>query len=670
MATNGGLPGSLFQAVLIAAGAAVLWGIEDSPLPESSLGLDFLLWPVAIATGLSLAVDLVFRLQRASRLRAGLGLPEEFRPQVTVALLMVRRLLRHASWSALLLGAVVAVAGTQAEPRIYYTFIVGTGTVLAFMAVVRTASIPFPVVGMVFGLPWFRLLALGIVSLALQRQEWSTAYSFHSSPLLPALAAALGTGYLGSALRNIDKVSDRWANPDTPLLTVAVECVGLAAALATAAGGALMAWGILGSLPNISAAALDQWPDLLLGGWTMLYPSQLFEAKHLAAGFFMALGFARILPSAEGEGAGTDYRPLLKAGAYALSGYMAWLVAAHFAPLGHGYPMLGAAVASGLFAAAAAMVVRSFNPSPGGVLTNAARWLSQSTFRAFFLGASLVLYGLLLRPMLYEALWFAPVYEWLVVLAFAFVPINRLRREVRAEIVPEAAPPASWPNWSRHYQVSEERRDPRMVWLVILQQRFIDSGEWERVWHYLVGLLLRNEVPLESISDVFAPMRRCYLASATPRLRRRNEKVNMKHREAALVDAIARAEAALSLPSAPLETVDEAQLREVGTPFLDQGGGPEQLAVTLTAASWQRGADLDSAAALWFPLMTLVDDPVSGDGIRAYLRWVFWRIFRRGAPRWDRERRQRIIDGAASHLFGEGTYEDLPIATLLGQSKA
>ena len=654
MATNGGLTGSLFQAVLIAAGAVVLWGLEDTPLLESSLGLDFPLWPVAIATGLSLAVDLVFRLQRASRLRAALRLPEEFRPRVTLALLMVRRFLRHTSWSALLLGAVAALAGTQPEPRIYYAFIVGSGAVLAFMAAVRTASIPFPVVGMIFGFPWFRLLVLGVISLLLQQQEWTTTYGFHNSPLLPALAAALGAGYLGSALRNIGKVSDRWANPDTPLWTVGVECVGIAAALATAAAGALMAWGILGSLPNISAAALDQWPDLLAGGWVPLHFSRIFEAKELVAGFFLALGFARGLPSAEGDCTGTEYRPILKAGAYALSGYTAWLVAAKLAYLGHGYPLLGAAIAGGLFATAAAMVVRSLVPSPGGVLTDAARWLSQSTFRAFFLGASLVLYGLLLRPLLYEALWFAPVYEWLVVLAFAFVPINRLRKGVRAEIAPEAALPASWPDWSRHYQVSEKRPDARMVGLVALQRDFINTGEWEPVWHYLVGLLLRNGTAIESIPAVFAPMRRCYLASVTPSLQWRSEKVNVKQREVALTDAMAKAEAALALPSVPLETVDEAQLREVGTPFLDQGGGPEQLAVTLTVATWQRGADLGSAAAQWFPLMTLVDAPVSGRGIIAYLRWVFWRIFRRGTPHWDRERRQRIVDEAASQLFGEG----------------
>ena len=655
MAANGGLTGSLFQAALVAAGAAVLWGLEDSPLPESSLGLDFLLWPVAISVGLSLAIDLAFRLQRVSSLRAALRLPEEFRPRLTLALLMARRFLRYASWSALLLGAVAALAGTQPEPRIYYTFIVATGAVLAFIAAVRTASLPFPVVGLIFGFPWFRMLVLGVISLLLQQQEWAIAYGFHNSPLLPALAAMMGAGYLGSALRNIGKVSDRWANPDTPLWTVGVECVGIAAALTTAAGGALMAWGVLGSLPNISAAALDQWPDLLTGGWIQLYFGQLFEAKHLVAGFFLTLGFARVLPSAEEDRTGTEYRPLLKAGAYALSGYTAWLVAAKLAYLGHGYPLFGAAIAGGLFAAAAAMVVRSLVPRPGGVLTDAARWLSQSTFRAFFLGASLVLYGLLIRPLLYEALWFAPVYEWLVVLAFAFVPVNRLRKGVRAEVAPEAALPASWPDWSRHYQVSEDRPDARMVGLVDLQQGFVNTGEWGPVWHYLVGLLLQNGTAIESIPAVFAPMRRCYLASVTPGLRWRGNRV--KHRKVALADTVARAEAALSLPSAPLEPVNEVRLREVAMPFLDRGSGPEELAVTLTAASWQRGSDLGSAAALWFPLMTLVDAPVSGRGIVAYLRWVFWRTFRRGTPHWDRQRRQRIVDEAASRLFGEGARE-------------
>ena len=52
--------------------------------------------------------------------------------------------------------------------------------------------------------------------------------------------------------------------------------------------------------------------------------------------------------------------------------------------------------------------------------------------------------------------------------------------------------------------------------------------------------------------------------------------------------------------------------------------------------------------------MTLVDAPVSGRGVIAYSRWVFRRIFRSGTPHWDRERRQRIVDEAASQLSGEG----------------
>ena len=655
MKTNGGLMGSLFHATVIVIGAAALWGPEVYPLPESSPELDFLLWPVAAAAGLSLAIDLVLRLLRTSQETAEPSVPEESRPPTVTALLMVRRLLRHASWSALFMGAMAVLAGTQPEPGDFQFAIVGTGAVLGLTAAVRTASIPFPVVGMIFSFPWFRLLLLGSVSVLLQRQEWFAAYGFHSAPLLPALWAAMGAAYLGSALRNADQVSDGSDDPDPPPRTVAAQCVNLAAVLATASVGALIAWGILGSMPSIRAAGLDRSADSLLPGQTLLYSSQLFEARHLVVGFVLSLGLARKLPSVEGDGPGTDYITLLKAGAYAISGYMAWLVAAKLASLGQGYPLFGAAVAGGLFAAAAAMVVRSLVTGSGGVLTDAARWLSQSTFRAFFLVASLILYGLILRPMLYEALWFAPIYEWLLVLAFAFVPINRLRKGVRAEIAPKMGAPSSWTGWTRHNQVSEERRDPRMVGLVDLQERFVGTGECQRLWNYLVGLLLRNETPIQSIPAVFAPLTSYHLASMTPRLWPRSQQSAMKRRQAALADTLDRVKAALALPSAPLEALDEARLREIGSPFVDQGAAPEQLAVTLTAAYWQHGIDLGSAAARWYSLMILVDDPTAGVGIGAYVRRAWWSIFRRGTPRWDREQRQRIIDDAAAHLFGART---------------
>ena len=663
MAANDRLVSSLFQALVIAAIAVVLWVPDVSPLPENSPGLDFLLWPVAVATVLALAFDLVFRLQRSPRLRRVLRLPEQFRPRLALSLLMARRSLRDASWLTLLVGGSVALAGTQAEPQTYYTIIVAAGAILALMAAVRTASIPFPVVDTLFPFPRYRLLALGIVSLLLQH-ELSYAYGFPNSPLLPALVAATGASYLGSVLHNFAGVTERWNDAGALRRTLTAEGIYLAASLAAAASLALIAWGLIGSLPSVNAAALDRWPDFLLKGWTPLHLSHLFEARHLVLGFALALGFAGRLPAGQAGIAGTPYRPMFRAAAFVVSGYLAWLVTGKLAPLGHGYSLLGATVSGGLFVVALTLALRGIVSTSHGMFANAARWLSESTSRSFFLGASIVLYGLLVRPLVYQSLWFAPVYEWLIVLAFASVPLNQLRKGIKAQVVAAGAPHAAWPNWSRHYQVSEERRDPRMTGLLVLQQRFIETGEWGRLWLYLVGLLLRNGAPTASVAAAFTPMRNCYLESVKPRLRKLNQKSARRLREAALTDTVARAEAAMSLPSTPLAALDEARLREAGAAFLQEGDGPEQLAVALTLAYWQQGADLNLASELWFPLMTLVDSPAAGSGLGAFSRSLLWRIFRGGSPAWDPVRRQSMMDRAVSHLFGEGSHRDLPVAVL------
>ena len=657
---------SLFQALVIAALAVVLWVPNLSPLPEFPPGINFLLWPVAGATVLVVAFDLVFRLQRSPGLRRALHLPEQFRPRVALALLMARRSLRDASWLALLMGGLAALAGTQAEPRTYYTIIAAAGAILALMGAARTASIPFPVVDTLFPFPLYRLLALGIAALLLQH-ELSYGYGFPDSPLLAALVAAMGASYLGTVLHNFAAVSERWTDVGDLRRAVTAEGIYLAAALSAAASLALIAWGVIGSLPSVNAAALDRWPDFLLGGWTPLHLSHLFEARHLVLGFALALGFAGRLPAGQAGVAGAAYRPMFRAAAFVLSGYLAWLITGKLAPLGHGYSILGAMVSGGLFVVALTLALRGIVSTFGGMFPDAIRWLSESTSRAFFLGASIVLYGLLVRPLVYQSLWFAPVYEWMIVLAFATVPLNRLRKGMKAHVVAADAPGAAWPNWSRHYQVSEERRDPRMTGLLVLQRRFIETGEWGRLWVYLVGLLLRNGAPTASIAAAFTPMRNCYLESVKPRLRKLKDKPARRVRESALADLVAGAEAAMSLPSTSPETLDEARLREAGGQFLQDGGGPEQLAVTLALAYWQQGADLALASELWFPLMTLVDSPASGSGIGAFSRSLLWRLFRGGSPDWDRVRRQSIMDRAASHLFGEGGHGDLPVAVLQRQ---
>ncbi len=97
MATNARLAFALFQAGALCVAAILLWGTESSLLPESSLDLDFLVWPVVIAAVLSFSVDLVFWVQGIARLRSALRLPERFVPGWGLVLRMAQRLLGDAS---------------------------------------------------------------------------------------------------------------------------------------------------------------------------------------------------------------------------------------------------------------------------------------------------------------------------------------------------------------------------------------------------------------------------------------------------------------------------------------------------------------------------------------------------------------------------------------------
>ena len=123
------------------------------------------------------------------------------------------------------------------------------------------------------------------------------------------------------------------------------------------------------------------------------------------------------------------------------------------------------------------------------------------------------------------------------------------------------------------------------------------------------------------------------------------------------------AERTLSLPKSPLGTVDENRLLLEASPFLTTGDDPKRIAVLLVAAYWQNGADIDDAAALWFPVITL--DDRDAPPFDSKFRKVLDRLSRRHARRkeqWNHARRQRIIDGAIAHLFGDGTCEDLAVA--------
>ena len=106
----------------------------------------------------------------------------------------------------------------------------------------------------------------------------------------------------------------------------------------------------------------------------------------------------------------------------------------------------------------------------------------------------------------------------------------------------------------------------------------------------------------------------------------------------------------------PLPEIDEERIRDLSEPFVEDGSQPEALAVTLAAAYWQKGAPLDLAVALWFPVLTITD--VRRGGPLSLLR------SREGVDQRQKERRARIIDAALSHLFGDGKAGELPLAVL------
>ncbi len=619
---------------------------------------------VVLAAWRSFALNPLIRLQPVQRLRKLLRLPEALSPRTAQILLISQRLLGAAVWLALLIGTLVALSETRADPGVNSVPLVVIGIALGIWAIVWTASIRFPAIGLAFGFPWVRLLILGAVYVLLQ-QEWFVNYEFSGSPLWPALALGLGFGYLRRALINVASVSHGWDSARWARWLLSDERIAFPIALLSAASVAIPVWGALSVLPNINAILLSQRPDLAIGESSMPSLSQLFETRQLVALLVLTVVFARNLPAPTEDEAGPAYFPILKAVVYGLSGYATWLAAAEFAPLGHGYLLAGSVIAGGLFALSAALVVHSVIPTSEGVLRTTAQWLSQSRFRAFFLGTTLVLYALLLRPLVYEILWFAPVYEWLALLSFAVFAINRMRKGVRQELAPDGAPTAAWTNWSRHGQISEQRFDPRMGGLLALQQRYIDTGELGPVWGYLLGLMLQNQVPLAAISPVFGPLRARWRTAGGSRRWFRRRKTVKELREAAILGAMTKAAAALGLAKVARETVDEAQVRDVGGRFVDEGVEPEELAVLLSAGYVQQGAAVAQASMLWFPLLTLSDGARDDGGpFRALRRLLFPTG---GPPRWNRDRRQQIVDAAASHLFRDGSLEDLSMAVLSRQ---
>ncbi len=504
----------------------------------------------------------------------------------------------------------------------------------------RALAVFWPAVGTVFGFPLLRILMLAGAFILFSGQGiLSTAFGFPGPQVLLLLALATGFSYLASVLRNVGRLTLPGRAG-----SLATNALPLAGSLAGAAAPALVAWAGLNFLPAVGAILLDHRLSHDIGQAAMPFFGGFYDVRYMAAGLCSALWLTAGLPNPLWSPAQLHLRPTIVAAGSWASGCLAWVAGTSLAPLGHAFPLLGAIMGLGLFSVALAQLAAYAASSSDSVVADTAGWLSRSKVRAFLLGAALASYVLLLRPLFYEAMWFAVLYEWMVVMAVALLAFFKVRRWLREDAASPASGRPAWADWSRHEPDLDDRPDRRRDLMLDLERRFVEFGEWRRLWVYVMGLLYRNSAPLEAVNPVFQPLRRAAVSSSGGGWLFGGDRKGRLKRQAALRESLQRSEEALLASPRPWRPISEDEFREAAGPFVENGSGAEGLVALLIAAYWQSGANLDRAIDRCYPVFNLVGEPP---------RWFHPPWTRDRARRRSREARQRLVDDVVSRLFGE-----------------
>ena len=676
------------RAAIIGTASVLLFSGRGYVFQWTGLSFPYLVAPLLASATFLLAADWTYWLRAGAGLRALLLLTgirgrsnhrDRFRRRLVVDAL--RRLLRGAAGLALLYGiltSVPLVAGTLAsDPRFdvldsalpYFTVfrdmapwaLALTAPLVVFHAVGRAWYVTE--YALVFSTPWLLLGILGALygSLAPNGALY-LAFGFDGSSFLWAALSAGVMLYIGRKLRavfaalsashseassgRIDK-SGRWPRRRAPL-PWADPGESVVTVFTSALVGAALIWGTLDTLPAVSSTLLDhQSTTALLGRESFPYLDILADVSLPAAGVWLALVIAWGLPFHQRSDVPISFVPGLKAISLTPAASLVWLTGARLSPLGQGYPLIAAVVAAGLLVVAVAQLSYYTPLVRWSAFDDAATWLRESKLRAFTIGASLAFYGLLLRPVFYQRLWFAPLFEWVVLLAIAVFLLGKMRSRIDRGQGPEPRPtlPSSW---ARHRQRIEELQDAHFNWLVGVQNRYIESGAWASLWVHFLAVMLENEVPLEGIPPVFQPFTNCqhttFRRVFSP-LRAHDARAEWREgRRSALSEAISKMEAVLASPSRPLRQLDATIVKAAGEQFVREGGHPEAFAVTVVAASWQRGVRVAHGALHSFALVSYMDSP-----FRWYNTWFF---LSKRVERLNLERRQRLAEGAVERAFG------------------
>ncbi len=521
--------------------------------------------------------------------------------------------------------------------------------------VVRAVAAFRPVVGDVFGFPMGRIILFAFALIGFSGNGVaSTASSFPIPQLMPAMAAALLISYLTLILRRVAQLGlpDRIAVP-------MINVPPLIGCLMPAITASLLVWSLLQSFPLISASLLDNGLTASFGKASLSYFAGLFEVRYALTSFVFVVVLSMFLPDPLWTPARLRVRPMVTAVGFIASACLLWLSVAPLSSLGHVFPLMGAIIGAGLLTLGLSQLTAYLADSREPLFSGPSRWLTSAKARGFLIGGAIAFYGMLLRPLMYETLWFAAVYEWIVVFAVAVWIMLKIHGSLRIFVETAEAAPLDWTRWTRHEQRFEDRPDPRRDLVSRWQWRFVESGDWTSLWSYLMGLLCRNNASPESVRAVFRPLRESVAAKSRGGFRRRGRDKDNRRREVALTASLLSAEQALSTSPGLSAAVDASTINEAAAPFIESGADPEAIAAIVISAYRLRGTDLNRAVNLWFPLVNVVDSPP---------RWFEPPWVRRRTRARAQERRRRLIEGAISHLSGEGTFNSLPVGVAAGRT--
>ena len=514
--------------------------------------------------------------------------------------------------------------------------------------IIRVIAAFRPAVGEVFGFPMGRMILFALALIGFSDEGVpATASNFPIPQLMPAMAAALAISYLTLVLRRVAQLGlpERIAVPVTNIPP-------LVGALMPALSTALVVWALLQFSPLISAPLLDNNATESLGETSLPYFATLFDVRLTLSAFAFVLALSLFLPDPLWSPARLRIRPLLTATGFTASACLLWLSLAPLSGQGHFFPLIGAVAGAGLLTLALTQAAAYLTDLPDPLVANTGRWLAESRSRGFVMGAAFAFYGMLLRPLMYETLWFAAVYEWVVVLAIAVWAMFKMRGSLRTFVEDTGSAPARWTGWRRHEQRFEDHPDPRRELVARWQRRFADSGDWTSLWTYLMGLLCHSNAPPERASAVIRPLREAAAPAPGRGFLRRSGDADARRREAGMDRSFRSAEQVLA-GSAHLPTnIDASDLRETAGPYIENGDDPETMAARVISAYRRRGADTSQAIALWFPIVNVVERP---------RRWFEMPWQRRRARQRAQSRRRRLVEGAISHLSGEGSVASLSV---------